>query len=135
MSENHFSLLSAQKRNKCQVATILLNFFFFLHWRGENYPICTSIASCFSDSQRSKLYSSFPTLLHDISKQYGWVQGRSQGKHLFIEVVLSCLKAYVWNTLLQTTLSYLAEEKSSQGRKYYFFVQPIILQRTKVTYK
>lgn len=77
MSENLFSLLSAQERNKCQVATILLNFFLSLHWMGENYPICTPIASYLSDSQRSELYSSSPALLHSISRQYRWIKWRS----------------------------------------------------------
>lgn len=46
--ESFFPALSSRK--KCQVAKILLNFFFSLHWMGENYPICMPITSCLSDS-------------------------------------------------------------------------------------
>lgn len=77
MSENLFSLLSAQERNECQVATILLNFSFSLRRMGENYPICTSITSCFTDSQGNKLYFSFPAPLQNISRKCRWSKWRS----------------------------------------------------------
>lgn len=100
-----FLIALSSRRNKCQVATILLNFFFLsLHWMGENYPICPSITRCFSGSQRCCIplslhcYRMYQSSVHGSSVDFWW-------KHTycweFMEVALRCPQMYTLNEFWQ----------------------------------